>query len=580
MFFLSGKGAEVDDNVALEIGRQVLSGLDSSLGDEAAYKTSRYFIDRWLADLGSSAKETDPLSVNLLTKFDSFKMDQISIWIKEQVPEEPSNLESSEERKQTGNDSNDDASASSDASSTFAEDSVDTGNEWETAPLDQRGYALVAVDALDTMCSKLAPTFPVLQEIRRAIYPCLFLENGEAFTPVQSKADKQQRLQAAADHGEELELQNKQSEPYTSRKFFFEGASNEENLRRAAETLAAKAHLEAMRGEVNMAKREAAEARLAKEAAENLFQSEQGKVEVLDKKLLEAAAEKERFLSEIQKHRNEKRSFLEKKKADMDAFKQRERESHQLSAGDMEQKMATLQEQFKTAEANFVKTNDELKASQKALAEAKDVIDSLEIDIERKTAALQAELDQAIAQRKKAYADAAKENERTSKLHDQMQILQQELDSRTNGASKLIRQIEEMEAARLAREAEFEEILKSTEDKLNGSWKAELDKASQKIDELGQKAASQNETIESQRGKIWERDARLDDAAALLRSTKEKLEERIEFLTHMIEGRNADIEVCPITKFVFNLLFETSLENFPRNAEIKARSCRRQSTLR
>ena len=97
--------------------------------------------------------------------------------------------------------------------------------------------------------------------------------------------------------------------------------------------------------------------------------------------------------------------------------------------------MATLQEQFKTAEANFVKTNDELKASQKALAEAKDVIDSLEIDIERKTAALQAELDQAIAQRKKAYADAAKENERTSKLHDQMQILQQELDSRTNGAS-------------------------------------------------------------------------------------------------------------------------------------------------
>ena len=44
--------------MALEIGRQVLSGLDSSLGDEAAYKTSRYFIDRWLADLGSSAKET------------------------------------------------------------------------------------------------------------------------------------------------------------------------------------------------------------------------------------------------------------------------------------------------------------------------------------------------------------------------------------------------------------------------------------------------------------------------------------------------------------------------------------------
>ena len=99
----------------------------------------------------------------------------------------------------------------------------------------------------------------------------------------------------------------------------------------AAETLAAKAHLEAMRGEVNMAKREAAEARLAKEAAENLFQSEQGKVEVLDKKLLEAAARGEVSLrnSEASERKTE---LSREEKADMDAFKQRERESHQLSA--------------------------------------------------------------------------------------------------------------------------------------------------------------------------------------------------------------------------------------------------------
>ena len=69
--------------MALELGRQVLSGLDSTLADKTAYKTSRYFIDQWLADLGSSAEEADPLSVNLLSKFDSFKMDQVSLWIKE-----------------------------------------------------------------------------------------------------------------------------------------------------------------------------------------------------------------------------------------------------------------------------------------------------------------------------------------------------------------------------------------------------------------------------------------------------------------------------------------------------------------
>ena len=78
---------KIDDEMALELGRQVLSGLDSTLADKTAYKTSRYFIDQWLADLGSSAEEADPLSVNLLSKFDSFKMDQVSLWIKEKVEE-------------------------------------------------------------------------------------------------------------------------------------------------------------------------------------------------------------------------------------------------------------------------------------------------------------------------------------------------------------------------------------------------------------------------------------------------------------------------------------------------------------
>jgi hypothetical protein len=218
--------APVDDGMALEIGRQVLSSLDSELADKTAYKASRYYIDRWLADLGSSAEETHPLSVNLLSKFDSFKMDQQSLWIKDQVPEEIANPESEKQGKSDGSHSgdDDDDSRSSDETSTFmGDDSVETGNDWESTQLDQRGYALVAVDALDTMCTKLAPTFPVLQEIRQALYPCLFLDNGESHKPTSNEAKKKEQLREAVDNEEALELIRKRHEPYTVRKFFFEG---------------------------------------------------------------------------------------------------------------------------------------------------------------------------------------------------------------------------------------------------------------------------------------------------------------------------------------------------------------------
>ena len=101
------------------------------------------------------------------------------------------------------------------------------------------------------------------------------------------------------------------------------------------------------------AKRVAAEARLAKEAAEDLRRKEETKVEGLQANLMEAVVEKERLLAEIQKHRNDKRSLQEQQKNNMEAFKKRERETAQINAVEIwNKKLKTLQEQYKAAEAN------------------------------------------------------------------------------------------------------------------------------------------------------------------------------------------------------------------------------------
>ena len=68
------------------------------------------------------------------------------------------------------------------------------------------------------MCLKLAPVFPVLQEIRRALYPCLFLENGEAFYGGSNTSEHV--VSKSVEDIEDLDRQKKQREPYTSRKFF------------------------------------------------------------------------------------------------------------------------------------------------------------------------------------------------------------------------------------------------------------------------------------------------------------------------------------------------------------------------
>ena len=78
---------------------------------------------------------------------------------------------------------------------------------------------------------------------------------------------------------------------------------------------------------------------------------------------------------------------------------------------------------------------------------------------------------------------------------------------------------------------------------LNISWQSKLNEANVSLQELQEKLKAQEEIISDQRGKIWDRDGRLEDAAETLKATTEKLQNRIELLEHLVDGRNADIEV-------------------------------------
>ena len=78
---------------------------------------------------------------------------------------------------------------------------------------------------------------------------------------------------------------------------------------------------------------------------------------------------------------------------------------------------------------------------------------------------------------------------------------------------------------------------------LNISWQSKLNEANISLQELQEKLKAQEEITSEQRGKIWDRDGRLEDAAETLKATTEKLQNRIELLEHLVDGRNADIEV-------------------------------------
>ena len=88
-----------------------------------------------------------------------------------------------------------------------------------------------------------------------------------------------------------------------------------------------------------------------------------------------------------------------------------------------------------------------------------------------------------------------------------------------------IRQIEEMEVSRLARESEIETNGRDESRTLTLVGNRSTKRTYQSSRNFKKSFKAQEEITSEQRGKIWDRDGRLEDAAETLKATTEKLTE-------------------------------------------------------
>lgn len=173
---------------------------------EIAHRVSRYFIDRWLEEFGSTSEEVDPLSIQMLCRFDHYRIKY---------------------------------------GETAETDQPSQGSQPE------KNLACVGCEVLDELCAHLAKRFPVLQAIRSALYPCIFIEDSGP------------------------------SSSYHLRRMWHEGRSNEELQEARADARNAKWRLEKLHESIEASEEEFTGLQDELDRQTGRLEEEQSKVELL-----------------------------------------------------------------------------------------------------------------------------------------------------------------------------------------------------------------------------------------------------------------------------------------------------------
>ena len=526
------------DKAALKLGRSLIHEISHKYdkpNEDNTLQHSRYFVDRWLASFDSDSKSVDAFGMEMLARMSSaeFAQDQLG--------------------------------------TTPAKDFL-LGDR--TDP--KKPMVSLACQVFDAMVDKCGREFPVLQCLRKALYPSIFMEDCNPGPPVASSLSSLSNVgEDNATFGEAKEEHRRTSDPpgslpYHDRRMWFESDA-ETKLSEALQKIELlEAEKEEIRQKYNYAN---AELENAKQCESELAEKLSVLDEVLEAKQKECDVHNEHKASLRNMLDEEKNSHRDTKDKSENLLREAEA-THRKNAMARVFKLQVSQKkalgQLKETEEKYMKARLKIDEMDKVISEHEKRNDSLKKEMEERLENFQSSLTTASSERDRAVdeLDNYKEMSQSARLvygalqeeHNKLvsahKSLKEEYEASDRQAlvnqyeSLMVEQQEEHAATLEGKDAEIERLdglvnangteindlktqLTEARDKIEASVRMEADAENLKKDrdEANRKEA---EELEQRKKALHDERKNFVDKSAV-----EKLEKEIKRLKESIAGNAA-----------------------------------------